>query len=522
MNIYRQLFEIAEILLAEDGYQATVETALRRLMVAARADRGFVVVREEGSYRQVFDVDYPSDEVSRPLRRFSRSLVREALEHRELIHSPNLLEDERFAGLESVLALGSCAALVVPLVRHDEAFGCVYLERSGVEGFDSETRQLASAFGRLTALLVQRALEHETLRQRNRSLERELFARFDFSGIVTQDPTMLALLERVGQVADSDAPILVLGETGTGKELIARALHLNSSRRQRPFVTVHCAALPGELLEAELFGHTAGAFTGARKERTGRVAAAHGGTLFLDEVGEISLQAQAKLLRFLQFGEIQRVGSDRPQKVDVRVISATHRDLPARVAEGAFREDLYYRLRVLDLELPPLRQRRGDVPLLLDHLLQRHWRRDESARWTPRAHAAVLDHPFPGNVRELDHLVRRVCLLARGAELDVDLLPDEVDVPSGSQRSELIPAARLEEESPAPPPTSTQAAFTELSNDCLKATKAELQAQLERSFLEQLMARHGGNVSGAARAAGFHRTFLQKMLARHDLLGTPS
>ena len=398
----------------------------------------------------------------------------------------------------------------------EEVYGCVYLERPGGEGFTPETRQLASAFGRLAALVIHRALAHEVLRQRNRSLERELFARFDFAGIVTQDSGMLDLLERVGQVADSDAPILILGETGTGKELIARALHVNSERRRRPFVTVHCAALPGELLEAELFGHTAGAFTGARMERAGRVAAAHGGTLFLDEVGEIPWEAQAKLLRFLQFGEIQRVGSDRPKRVDVRVISATHRDLPKRIADGKFREDLYYRLRVLDLELPPLRRRPGDIPLLLDHLLKRHWQGEGEPHWTPRAYAALLGHSFPGNIRELDHLVRRVCLLSRGAELDIDLLPKEVEIPSE------LPAVSSPAGGGNSPPRggepSTKWRFAELSNDCLKATKAAVQNELEISFLRALMASHGGNVSQAAREGGFHRTFLQKMLARHNLL----
>ena len=511
MDIFRELFQIAEILLAEEDYQATVETALRRLLVATQAGQGFIVVREEGSYRQVFDVDYANGGLSREQRRFSRSLVREAIRERQLIYSPNLMRDERFAGLDSVLALGPCAALVVPLVRQDEVYGCVYLERSGNEGFDPQIRQLATAFGRLAALLIHRALQHETLRQRNRSLERELFARFDFAGIVTQDSAMLRLLERVGQVADSDAPILVLGETGTGKELIAKALHLNSPRRRRAFITVHCAALPGELLEAELFGHTAGAFTGARKERAGRIAAADGGTLFLDEVGEIPIAVQAKLLRFLQFGEIQRLGSDRPEKVDVRVISATHRNLTERIAEGEFREDLYYRLRVLDLELPPLRHRSGDIGLLLDHLLERHWRHRQEPHWTPRARAAVLAHPFPGNVRELDHLVRRLCLLSRDGELDIDLLPEEVEIPTSPSEERLAPSGKTES---ASPPSRR---FAELSNDCLKATKAEMQYELEHSFLEELMAAHGGNVSRAARVGGFHRTFLQKMLARHDL-----
>ncbi|HEV7784878.1 MAG TPA: sigma 54-interacting transcriptional regulator, partial [Thermoanaerobaculia bacterium] len=344
-------------------------------------------------------------------------------------------------------------------------------------------------------LFLRRASEREALRRRNRSLERNLFKRYDFKGIITHDSEMLKQLQVVAQVAGRDAPVLVLGETGTGKELIARALHVNSPRRGE-LVTLNCSALPGSLLESELFGHVAGAFTDAKRDRPGRLAKAHHGTLFLDEVGEIPLEVQAKLLRFLELGEIQRLGSDRVEKVDVRIVAATHRDLRQMIKEERFREDLYFRLKVLDITLPPLRERQGDVPLLVDHFLREHWcRPEEEPRWTARAYRALLSHLWPGNVRELDHAVERACLLARGPELDLDLLPPEV--------------------AGAAPNPQAEPAFPELTGAALNEACEAATNALEKRFLTELMCRWKNNVSHAAREAGLHRSHLQRLLARH-------
>src|SRR3954447_19553070 len=328
MDHYEELFEISKLLLAEDDAERTPEILLRRLVERCGAETGFVVVREDGSFQQSFEVGYERDRRSDVERRFSRTLVREAIASGELLYLPNLIEDSRFASGESGLAPGRCCVLVGPPRHGGEGDGVGYLHnRQRVDSFDAESRAFLAAFAEVAGLFLLRASEREALRRRNRSLENDLFSQHDFAGIVTRDPRLIELLRVVAQVAGADAPILVLGETGTGKELIARALHVNSPRRGRPFVTVHCAALPGTLLESELFGHVAGAFTDAKRDRPGRLAAAHGGTLFLDEVGEIPIEAQAKLLRFLQFGEIQRLGSDRTEKVAGRGVAATHRHL---------------------------------------------------------------------------------------------------------------------------------------------------------------------------------------------------
>ena len=504
MELYEELFQISKLLLAEEDGERAPEVLLRRAVERCGAETGFVVVREEGSFQQKFDVGYSRDQRSAVERRYSRTLVREAIETGQPIYLPNLIEDDRFRSGESALVIGSCCVLVAPLRHGGEVYGVLYLEnRERTGSFSEESRAFLAELAGVAGLFLLRASERESLRRRNRSLERDLFAQHDFAGIVTGDPRMVELLRVVAQVAGADAPVLVLGETGTGKELIARALHVNSPRRGRPFVTVHCSALPGTLLESELFGHVAGAFTDAKRDRPGRLASAHGGTLFLDEIGEIPLEAQAKLLRFLQFGEVQRLGSDRTEKVDARIVAATHRDLRQLVRDGRFREDLYFRLKVLDLTLPPLRERRGDVPLLLDHFLRRHWRRaGEHPRWTARAEQALLAHAWPGNIRELSHAVERACLLARGPELDVELLPPEL---AGAASDAM----------------AVDAVFSELTGEVLNEAREAAVEGVERRFLRSLMSRCEGNVSRAAREAGLHRSYLQKLLARHrDALGS--
>ncbi|HLU67315.1 MAG TPA: sigma-54 dependent transcriptional regulator [Kofleriaceae bacterium] len=268
---------------------------------------------------------------------------------------------------------------------------------------------------------------------------RDRLDRGDQSGvtaIVGETPPMVTLISRIQAVADSDAPVLITGETGTGKELVARALHATSSRRDKPLVEVNCAAFPETLLEAELFGLERGAFTGADKRREGRFRTAHEGTLFLDEVGEMSPSAQAKMLRALQDGSFQPLGSNNTIKVDVRTVAATNVDLRQRIAEGRFREDLFYRLKVFHLHVPALRERRADLPLLAEYFIRQMAPEDRPTPViTPRAWAALSHYRFPGNVRELKHAIRHALVLSGGGDIDLEHLPEEVRgrVSSGEQ-----------------------------------------------------------------------------------------
>ncbi len=267
-------------------------------------------------------------------------------------------------------------------------------------------------------------------------------------GMIGESPAMRTLYAAIDQIAPARASVLLTGETGTGKELVAAALHHGSRRADGPFIKVHCAALAETLLESELFGHERGAFTGAVSRREGRFTAAHGGTLLLDEIGEISPSLQVKLLRFFQDHEVERVGGDQAIKVDVRVIAATHRDLAAMVAKGTFREDLFYRLNVVALEVPPLRDRLVDVPLLVQHFFERAV--VANARpltgLTPAAMRALCAHRWPGNVRELEHAIERAVVLTAGSHIDVDDLPatlrggtaaapDAIAIPGSSLRA---------------------------------------------------------------------------------------
>jgi DNA-binding NtrC family response regulator len=268
--------------------------------------------------------------------------------------------------------------------------------------------------------------EHRALRQELEEARKMVASRDAGAPIIGHTPGMQQLIERINTVAQSDAPVLIRGESGTGKELIAHTLHARSPRKNAPFVAVNCAAFPETLIEAELFGHERGAFTGAVRKREGRFKAADGGTLLLDEVAEIPLPVQAKLLRVLEEGVIEPLGTNTAVPVNVRIVSATHRDLKDLIAKGKFREDLYFRINVLDLNIPPLRERRADMPLLMAHFLRRFYPGRVPPGIAPRAWAALMEYPFPGNVREFAHAIERAVVLSHGSEIDLEHLPADI------------------------------------------------------------------------------------------------
>jgi two-component system response regulator HydG len=309
-------------------------------------------------------------------------------------------------------------------------------------------------------------------------------------GVIGESPIMKALADRVDRVARSVLPVLVRGETGTGKELVARAIH-RRSRRQGPFISENCAALADSLLEAELFGHEQGAFTGADRARDGLFARAHGGTLFIDEVGDMSPAMQAKLLRVLQDGEVRRLGGQRTTTVDVRVIAATHKDLEALVRQGLFREDLLFRLAVLEVRVPSLRERPEDLPALVDHFLRRlaAENRQPPLLLSHEALDALLAHAWPGNVRELENAVRVAALFSQGGVLDAGALPF---------RKGKAPAAAPDHE---------------LSYQELR----DLLEERERAFVRDIMASSQGNKAEAARKLGVTRYALYRTLRRLNI-----
>ena len=367
-------------------------------------------------------------------------------------------------------------------------------------------------------LTMERAMDHSTLREENRILREKLGDRFDRRNLIGRSASMIRLLETAAQVAESEATVLITGESGTGKEMIAGLIHFNSPRREKPFVKLNCAAIPETLLESELFGHEKGAFTGADRRKEGKVRQAQEGSLFLDEIGEMPLTMQVKLLRVLQERELTRVGGEEVIPIDVRLIAATNRDLFKDIGAGRFREDLFYRLNVVTLVIPPLRERKEDIPLLAQQFLTDFSGKNKKhiTGFTPRAMDRLLRHPWPGNVRELMNAIERGVVLSRGEYLD------EGDL-------SLLPAVeeKLLSESGVPP---IQQNAGQASND-LQANRETIEnseafpkkepvslEEAERETILRTLASVEGNKSEAARRLGITRRTLHKKLKKYNMM----
>ncbi len=336
-------------------------------------------------------------------------------------------------------------------------------------------------------LVVARALRQRALALENRSLRRDLRDKYRLENVVGRSEAMLQVFKTAARVASSDATVLILGESGTGKELVARAIHSSSPRAQGPFVAVDCGAIAEGVLESELFGHARGAFTGAQAARRGLFEEAQRGTLFLDEIGDIGQNLQARLLRALQEGTIRRVGTNEQVGVDVRVVAATNRDLDQAVRDGAFRSDLYYRLNVVTLRIPPLRERREDIPLLAEHFARKH-ARSGAGTISPAARDLLAAYRWPGNVRELENVVARALALNPFGVVLPEDLPETVRAPS--------------------PPEPPRAGLAVEGRPTL--------AELERRYAAQVLRETGGNKTRAAEVLGIDRKTLYRILGERD------
>jgi len=376
--------------------------------------------------------------------------------------------------------------VVLLITGHGSVETAVDAMRLGAADYLTKPVRIAELRARLA-----RAIESGRLRRANRELRRQLDKRFGFEGIIGHSPPMQRVFDVLGQVADTSATILILGESGTGKELVARAIHTNSPRKEKPFVAVNCAALSQGLIESELFGHVKGAFTGAVGAKEGMLVYADGGTLFLDEVGDMPLETQAKLLRVLETREVQPVGGNRTQKVDIRLVAATHRDLRERVKTGTFREDLLFRLQVVTIALPALRDRPGDVPMLIDHfigeLAREHGRNVRGI--TPEARALLVRYDWPGNVREFRNAIENMVLLSRSNVLDVEDVPEHVKQTSGA-------SGRVQ-------------GHYELAGRTL--------VEVERDLIEANLRLAGGNRQKAAKLMGMGERTLYRKLKEYGL-----
>jgi transcriptional regulator with GAF, ATPase, and Fis domain len=424
------LVRFSERLLAATDLNRLLDELLDALVEVTQADKGFLILLEEGEMSVRAARNVGRETIEGAVSRVSDSIVRRVVETGRPLVVADALHDLEWSGSSSVVNLKLCSVMCAPLKQKGEVFGVIYLGNDNVVSlFDERALEPLTVFAAQASLLVQNALLLDSLRRENVAL-REAVTTKRYGDLVGSGASMREVFRRIEKVAATDISVLITGETGTGKEVVARELHRRSTRASGPFVAVNCGAIPESLLESELFGHAKGAFTGAVGARVGRFQAAAGGTLFLDEIAEMAPALQVKLLRALQERVIMRVGESRPEPVDIRVVAATNKVLEEEIKRGAFREDLYYRLNVVSIHLPPLRERGDDVVALARYFLQQYAKEFGSRvrGFTPGALLATRRHPWPGNVRELENRVKKAVVLAEKALVSAEDLGLDADV----------------------------------------------------------------------------------------------
>jgi Nif-specific regulatory protein len=482
------------------------ETVLDLLIEVTAAERGFVLfyLPESTEAEVVAARNFQTRNLSLEEYDFSRSLLREVLRSGTTVFLKDASHDPAYSLEASVIKFDLKSIVAAPLKQDGRTVGALYLENNSHP----------CMFDERDPLLLQTVAEFMVFYLRHAHLLPITFRRDShfflddskaFNEIVGRDPKIISLLETINRLADSPATVLIEGESGTGKELVARALHYQSGRRDRPFIAINCAAIPDNLLESELFGHERGAFTGALGRYIGRIEQGNGGTIFLDEISELAYPLQAKLLRFLQSNEFDRLGGNQTIRLNVRVVTATSKDLKALTDEGRFQQALYYRLNVVPVRMPSLSERKGDIPLLIDFFLDKFaavYRKPASMEL--EVYQWLTDYSFPGNVRELENLVHRLVAL-NDSVIRIGDLPDEI-LRTLTHRVSL-------EKDPLYRILQTPAADLEELRRRKRQVKLLL-AEQERELVERAVQATGGNLTEAAARLGLHRITLHKILRR--------
>ena len=444
------------------------------------AERAAILLVRENSEELI--ASYGTDKKSRteqPIR-ISRSVVEKVLSEGEAILCIETKEDKLLSDAQSLLAAQVCSLLCVPLVIGERVAGVIYLDTSNpATAFDEGHLQLLTAVGGIAAVAIENVQHLQWLEGENQRLHQEISLEHNMIG---ESPRMREVFRFIEKIAPTDATVLIRGESGTGKELVAHAIHANSERSVKPFVAINCAVLSETLLESELFGYEKGAFTGAVAQKRGRLEVADGGTLFLDEVGELTPATQAKLLRVLQERQFDRLGGTRTISVDVRIIAATNRNLEEAIKAGTFRQDLYYRLNVISLTLPPLRERREDIPLLAYHFVAKYSKKCKRlvSGISPETRNCLLAYDWPGNVRELENAIERAVVLGNTEVIMPDDLPESL--------------------------LATGPAPQKLPN------YHEAVNEMKKRFILQAIEQANGNYTAAAKLLGIHSTNLHRLI----------
>ena len=439
---YREIVQFSEKLLTQNNIEGLLESLMDNLIDLSKADKGFLVL---------FEDDQPQIKVARNLEHqnidgyvdeLSDTILKKVLQDQEPVIVTNALTDQEFKDSVSIVNLKLCSVMCVPLRSNNDFLGLFYLGSNRVINlFEPELLNAVSVFAAQASLLIKNALLLNKLRLDNSAL-REALEKKRAGAIIGTCESMQKVFKQIGKVAPTDVSVLVTGETGTGKELVARELHHASDRQDKPFVVINCGAIPENLLESELFGHVKGAFTGAIHEREGSFQTAHGGTLFLDEIGEIPLALQVKLLRALQEKTVTKVGSNQSEVVDIRIVSATHKNLKKEIEAGNFREDLYYRLNVVCIELPPLRERADDILLIARYYLQRFAQEYKSnvKGFSPQCIRFLKKSPWPGNIRQLENHIKKAIIMTE----NIHLSPEDLEIQEQDLNT-IIPLAQAKE-----------------------------------------------------------------------------
>jgi Nif-specific regulatory protein len=475
------LLSISKAVNSVRGLEALEKRVLDRIFEVAPADRGAILLCDQGTeeWSSVFGWDRVTG--ANQSVQVSRTIVSQVLSDGVAVLCNDLTTTETFSDTASLLERRIHSVLAVPLEVFDRILGVIYLDASDPKiRFDEDHLQLLTAIGSIAAAALDNARRMESLEQENRRLQAEISLEHNMVG---DSPRMRDVYQFIARVAPRDVTVLIFGESGTGKELVARAIHRNSSRSNQPCVAINCAALTETLLESELFGHEKGAFTGAIAQKKGKLEVAEGGTVFLDEIGELAPPLQAKLLRVLQEREFERVGGTRTIKLDVRLIAATNRELEEEVKRGRFREDLFYRLNVVALRMPALRERREDIPLLASYFTSKFSQRSNRPVLgvSPQARSCLSSYDWPGNVRELENAIERAVVLG-SSDL---ILPED------------LPEAVLEKAESA---GASMTAFHDALREAKKQLILNAFEQAQSSYTE------------AARLLGLHPNYLHRLI----------
>jgi transcriptional regulator with GAF, ATPase, and Fis domain len=439
----RELFDFSKTLMEKKSISDIFDALVDMTVDVMGADKGFLIMMEGDKpvFRAARNVNRKT--IEDPIDHLSDSVLRKVIETKRPIIVTDALADSEFKNSESVLSLNLLSLMVTPLLDEGKLVGILYVGNDSIRSrFDQRSLELFTIFGAQASLILNKALVLEKFRSNVEEL-RENIEKQRFGEIVGSCGSMQDIYKKIAKVATVDVPVLIVGETGTGKELIAREVHLRSARTSGPFIAINCGAIPENLMESEMFGYVKGAFTGAATSRDGKFHAAHRGTIFLDEIGELPLNLQVKLLRVLQDKEVLRVGATKPELIDCRVLAATNKQLEKEMVEGRFREDLYYRLNVVAITLPPLRERGEDLMILAKYFLTKYAKEmgKGGLDFSQEAVKAVKKHPWQGNVRELQNRIKKAILMC-----DSPLIgPEDLDVESDSEAPVMTLAVAKEE-----------------------------------------------------------------------------